>query len=175
MAVRKLQEMGENLQTIVKRLTANQNLLKLLYYTDKDPFNNQDLDEETIKTKVFNKLIKIVPKLDPKETATSIISFRVVRGRKTSANGEFNNITINFAFHHSKFIIRIVFEFSSILLPSLKKHTKAIITNKLNISFVFFSSTTYFLRITPISREILRTTSVIVIFAKNVHLLGKYV
>ena len=96
MAVRKLQEMGENLQTIVKRLTANQNLLKLLYYTDKDPFNNQDLDEETIKTKVFNKLIKIVPKLDPKETATSIISFRVVRGRKTSANGEFNNITINF-------------------------------------------------------------------------------
>lgn len=96
MAVRKLQEMGENLQTIVKRLTANQNLLKLLYYTDKDPFNNQDLDEETIKTKVFNKLIKIVPKLDPKETATSIISFRVVRGRKTSANGEFDNITINF-------------------------------------------------------------------------------
>lgn len=96
MAVRKLQEMGENLQTIVKRLTANQNLLKLLYYTDKDPFNNQDLDEETIKTKVFNKLIKIVPKLDPKETATSIISFRVVRGRKTSINGEFNNITINF-------------------------------------------------------------------------------
>ncbi len=96
MAVRKLQEMGENLQTIVKRLTANQNLLKLLYYTDKDPFNNQDLNEETIKTKVFNKLIKIVPKLDPKETATSIISFRVVRGRKTSTNGEFNNITINF-------------------------------------------------------------------------------
>lgn len=96
MAVRKLQEMGENLQTIVKRLTANQNLLKLLYYTDKDPFNNQDLDEETIKTKIFNKLIKIVPKLDPKETATSIISFRVVRGRKTSTNGEFNNITINF-------------------------------------------------------------------------------
>lgn len=96
MAVRKLQEMGENLQTIVKRLTANQNLLKLLYYTDKDPLNNQDLNEETIKTKVFNKLIKIVPKLDPKETATSIISFRVVRGRKTSTNGEFNNITINF-------------------------------------------------------------------------------
>lgn len=96
MAVRKLQEMGENLQTIVKRLTANQNLLKLLYYTDKDPFNNQDLDEEIIKTKVFNKLIKIVPKLDPKETATSIISFRVVRGRKTGTNSEFNNITINF-------------------------------------------------------------------------------
>ena len=96
MAVRKLQEMGENLQTIVKRLIANQNLLKLLYYTDKDPFSHADLSENTIKTEVFNKLIKIVPKLDPKETATSIISFRVVRGRKTSTNGEFNNITINF-------------------------------------------------------------------------------
>lgn len=96
MAVRKLQEMGENLQTIVKRLTANQNLLKLLYYTDKDPFNNPDLDSATIKDKIFNKLIKIVPKLDPKETAASIISFRVVRGRKISSNTEYDNITINF-------------------------------------------------------------------------------
>ena len=33
MAVRKLQEMGENLQLIVKRLLANQTLLKLLYYS----------------------------------------------------------------------------------------------------------------------------------------------
>ena len=96
MAVRKLQEMGENLQTIVKRLTANQNLLKLLYYNDKDPLNKPDLSKEQITNEVFNKLIKIVPKLDPKETANSIISFRVVRGRKTSANSEFNNITINF-------------------------------------------------------------------------------
>ena len=49
MAVRKLQEMGENLQTIVKRLTANQNLLKLLYYNDKDPLNKPDLSKEQIK------------------------------------------------------------------------------------------------------------------------------
>jgi hypothetical protein len=54
------------------------------------------LSKEQITNEVFNKLIKIVPKLDPKETANSIISFRVVRGRKTSANSEFNNITINF-------------------------------------------------------------------------------
>jgi hypothetical protein len=37
--VRDLAEMGENLQKIFKRLQANQNLLKLLYYTDKDPLN----------------------------------------------------------------------------------------------------------------------------------------
>ena len=34
--VRDLAEMGENLQKIFKRLQTNQNLLKLLYYTDKD-------------------------------------------------------------------------------------------------------------------------------------------
>lgn len=96
MGVRKLQEMGENLQTIVKRLTSNQNLLKLLYYTDKDPLSKPDLSQEIIQDRVFNKLIKIIPKLDPKETANSIIAFRVVRGRKTSSNTEFNNILINF-------------------------------------------------------------------------------
>ena len=36
MAVRKLQEMGENLQLIVKRLLANQTLLKLLFAS---PYN----------------------------------------------------------------------------------------------------------------------------------------
>ena len=49
MAVRKLQEMGENLQLIVKRLLANQTLLKLLYYTDKDPLSQPDLTKDIIK------------------------------------------------------------------------------------------------------------------------------
>ena len=48
MAVRKLQEMGENLQLIVKRLLANQTLLKLLYYTNKDPLSQPDIDNKTI-------------------------------------------------------------------------------------------------------------------------------
>ena len=71
MAVRQLQEMGDNLQLIMKRLTSNQKLLKLLYYTNKDPFAQPDITDETIKKEVFNKLIKIIPRLDPKETAKS--------------------------------------------------------------------------------------------------------
>ena len=35
--VRNLKELGPNLQKIVNRLQANQDLLKLLYYNDKDP------------------------------------------------------------------------------------------------------------------------------------------
>lgn len=94
MSVRQLQEMGDNLQLIAKRLQANQSLLKYLYYTDKNPLENNDLTEQQIKTEIFNKLIKIIPKLDPTETAKSVISLRVVRGRKLQANDEFQNIQI---------------------------------------------------------------------------------
>ena len=93
--VRDLGAMGENLQKIFKRLQANQDLLKLLYYTDKDPLNKPDLTEEQIKKEIFEKLIKIVPRVGPKETATSLISLRVVRGRPVSSNNEFENTAIS--------------------------------------------------------------------------------
>ena len=93
--VRDLAEMGENLQKIFKRLQTNQNLLKLLYYTDKDPLNKPDLTEEQIKKEVFEKLIKIVPRVGPKETATSLISLKVMRGRPVSSNNEFENTAIS--------------------------------------------------------------------------------
>lgn len=93
--VRDLAEMGENLQRIFKRLQANQNLLKLLYYTDKDPLNKPDLTEEQIREEVFEKLIKIVPRVGPKETAKSLISLRVVRGRPIGSNNEFENTQIS--------------------------------------------------------------------------------
>ena len=93
--VRDLSEMGENLQKIFKRLQTNQNLLKLLYYTDKDPLNKPDLSEEQIKKEIFEKLIKIVPRGGPKEPAHSIISLRVVRGRPISSNNEFENTAIS--------------------------------------------------------------------------------
>ena len=93
--VRNLDEMGENLQKIFKRLQANQNLLKLLYYTDKDPLSQPDLTEEQIKKEVFEKLIKIVPRVGPKETAQSLISLRIVRGRPVYNNDEFENTSIS--------------------------------------------------------------------------------
>ena len=80
MATRNLEDMGPNLQKIISRLQANQNLLKLLYYTGKDPYSELDLTEEQIRDEVFEKLIKIIPRVGPKETANSIVVVRVVRG-----------------------------------------------------------------------------------------------
>lgn len=93
MGVRNCADIGENAQKIVSRLMANQNLLKLLYYNDKDPYNHEDLTDEQKQNEVFEKLIKIVPRVGPKETANSIVSIRIVSG-KQDANNEFKNIVV---------------------------------------------------------------------------------
>jgi hypothetical protein len=41
MSIRNYGELGIILQKIMNRLLANQELLKLLYYTDKDPLNGE--------------------------------------------------------------------------------------------------------------------------------------
>lgn len=94
MGVRNCAEIGENLQKIVKRLIANDNLVNLLYYTDKDPLSQPHLTDQEKKEKVFEKLIKIVPRVGPKETANSIIAIRVVNGSKLNSNTEFRNVKI---------------------------------------------------------------------------------
>lgn len=90
--VRNLEELGPNLQKIVVRLQSNQRLLKLLYYSDKDPYSHPDLTEKQIQEEVFEKLIKIVPRVGPKETAQSLISLRVVNGVTNRGNSEFRDI-----------------------------------------------------------------------------------
>lgn len=94
MSVRNCAELGVNLQYIIKRLFANQDLLKLLYYTDKDPLSHEDLTQEQIQNEIFEKLIKIVPRVGPKETAHSIVAVRIARGQGLASNNEFRNITI---------------------------------------------------------------------------------
>ena len=94
--VRDLTELGPNLQKIITRLQADQNLLKLLYYTDKDPLSQIDLTTEQIKNEVFETLIKIVPRIKPTETAKSIIAMRVVNGNANDENDEFRDINISF-------------------------------------------------------------------------------
>lgn len=96
MGVRNLGELGPNLQKIIKRLLTNKDLVKLLYYTDKDPFNNPELTEEEIREKVYEKLIKIVPRVGPKETANSIIAMSIRGGIQNEINGEFKDIKIAF-------------------------------------------------------------------------------
>lgn len=94
MAVRNCREIGENLQKIVRRLMANDNLVNLLYFSDKDPLSHAPLSQEEKNEKVFEKLIKIIPRVGPKETAQSIISIRVIDGTKIGANTEFRRIKI---------------------------------------------------------------------------------
>lgn len=92
--IRNCIDLGINAQKVIKRLLANQNLLKLLYYTDKDPLSQPDLTEEQIQKEVFEKLIKIVPRVGPKETAHSVIALRIARGRTDMNNSEFKHVTM---------------------------------------------------------------------------------
>ena len=94
MGVRNCEELGENLKTIVKALCANQKLLKYLYYSDKDPLNHPDLDQIVIQKEIMNKLIRIIPKVGPKETAQSVLVIRVANGRRLSENKEFKLISL---------------------------------------------------------------------------------
>jgi len=96
MGVRNCRDIGENLQKIVTRLMANDKLVNLLYFTDKDPLSHNPLQEGEKRDLIFDKLIKIVPRLgaEEKELATSIISIRVVRGRQNSENSEFKDMII---------------------------------------------------------------------------------
>ena len=95
MNVRNCTDIGVNAQYIVKRLLANQNLLKLLYYTDKDPLSHEDLTQEQIQNEIFEKLVKIVPRVGPKETAHSIIAIRIARARGLASNNEFKSVNIS--------------------------------------------------------------------------------
>lgn len=93
MKVRNCTEIGENVQKIVKRLMNNQDLVKLLYYTDKDPLSNVDLTEQQILDEVFLKLIKIIPRVGPMEYSNSFIEVVVASGIQNN-NSEFENIEI---------------------------------------------------------------------------------
>lgn len=95
MATRNLSDVGPNLQKIVNRLQSNQDLLKLLYYTGKDPLNEDNLTQTQIREEIFEKLIKIVPRVGPKETAQSLIALRVVYGRSNPGNDEFRDFEID--------------------------------------------------------------------------------
>lgn len=95
MATRNLEDVGTNLQKVVSRLQSNQQLLKLLYYTDKDPYSGEDLTTDQIKNEIYEKLIKVVPRIGFKETAKSIISLRLVRGTANPGNNEFRDFRLD--------------------------------------------------------------------------------
>lgn len=95
MAVRNCAEIGENAQKILKRLLNNQDLIKLLYYTDKDPLSNENLTQEQIEKEVFGKYIQMVPRVGPIERSNSIISM-IISNSSANENNEFEDLTITF-------------------------------------------------------------------------------
>lgn len=94
MGVRNCAELGENLQKIVKRLLANDELVKLLYYEQDDPMGQPALSMEVKEKEIFEKLIKTVPRVGTKDTAKSVIVVYVQRAGKLSGNKEFRNVKI---------------------------------------------------------------------------------
>lgn len=105
MAVRNCRDIGENLRLIIQRLMSNKNLVKLLYYVDKDPFSHDFSEvvgeektyatyEEFCQKEIYEKLIKITPRVGPKETSNSILTIQVVYGHRNQQNGEFKNLRI---------------------------------------------------------------------------------
>lgn len=92
--VRNLAELGPNLRKIMMRLLSNQDLLKLLYYTDKDPLGHDDFTTEEINKYFFEELIKIVPRMPATEDARSRIGMRVAEGYGNPVNGEFTTISL---------------------------------------------------------------------------------
>lgn len=95
MAVRNCAEIGENLQKIVTRLMANDDLVNLLYYTDKDPLSQPHLSDEQKKEDIFEKLIKIIPNVPDREDSRSVVAIKVDGGAKLSSNTEFQRIKIS--------------------------------------------------------------------------------
>ena len=94
MGVRNCQELGINLQKIVSRLLANDELVKLLYYENDDPLNGTALTQEAKQKEIFEKLIKTVPRVGTKDTAKSVIVVYVQKANKISGNKEFKNVRI---------------------------------------------------------------------------------
>lgn len=95
MGIRNCAEIGENLQKIVARLMANDNLIKLLYYADKDPLSQPTLSDVDKKSKIYNNLIRVLPNVTNKDTAQSIIVIKVTNGISIKANTEFKIVHID--------------------------------------------------------------------------------
>lgn len=94
MSIRNCGELGINLQKIVSRLLANDDLVKLLYYENKDPLAGAALTAEEKNKEIFEKLIKVTPRVIEDDENKSVVVIYVGRGRKNSSNSEFKTVDI---------------------------------------------------------------------------------
>ena len=94
MGVRNCAEIGENLQKIVTRLMANDDLVNLLYYTDKDPLSQPHLSDEEKKEEIFEELIKVIPFVPDRNDSRSTVAIAVTNGSKLDSNTEYLRIKL---------------------------------------------------------------------------------
>jgi hypothetical protein len=94
MSVRNCQELGLSLQKIVRRLLENDDLVKLLYFEDKDPLSHENLTSEFKQKEIFEKLIKVVPMIGTNTDSKSRLVVYITRGSKLAQNNEFKNVVI---------------------------------------------------------------------------------
>lgn len=92
--VRYLQEMGPNLIKMMKYLLNNQNLLRYLFYTDKDPLaeDKPNIRPSEAYLNGDNGVVRIIPIIGTKDDSTSLITLRVQRGVPSGENNEFLDI-----------------------------------------------------------------------------------
>lgn len=88
----KYQDLGKNLRKIYTRLEANEELCKLLYYTDKDPLAQPALEDPSI---LFEKEIRIIPRVGSVELDRSKIVL-VVTYAKVNENHWYSDISLKF-------------------------------------------------------------------------------
>ena len=94
MGARNCGELGINLQKIISRLMANDELVQLLYYEEENPFEQPVLTAEQKKKEVFEKLIKTIPRVGTKDTAKSVVVVYIQKASGISGNSEFKNVRI---------------------------------------------------------------------------------
>ena len=82
MGVRNCEELGQNLQKIIGRLVANDDLVRLLHNTDENPLGHPALTQEEKEKQIFEKLIKTVPRVGTKDTEKSVVVVYVQRASK---------------------------------------------------------------------------------------------
>ena len=87
--------MDKDLALIVEKLTQNQTLLKLLYYSQQDYYNGQDLTMRDIQ-KMFHKQIKIIPRIIIDQECPNYILITFTDFKPNAVNPEFKDCSLRF-------------------------------------------------------------------------------
>ena len=87
-------QIEQELEMIIERFAENQNLLKLLYYNDKDALEKEDITDEKILNEILRQNIKIIPEVKIPERQNSFIIITFDGYEKNYSNPEFIDNTI---------------------------------------------------------------------------------